>query len=74
MERVGRNSIRRTNNGDLNIVSMVGIDDVSFLIMAKGLDRRVVKRNDDVGKELINEFNVVRERKGEKWKKGRDDE
>lgn len=45
--------------GDLKVVKEVNVDDANFLVMVEGLHKRVVKRDDKVGKELINGFRVV---------------
>lgn len=54
---------------DLNIFVIVGVGDGNFPTMVEGLDRRVVKRENEFGKELVNEFRVIRKRKSRKLKK-----
>lgn len=57
MKRVKCNSLsRRTRRQNLKIVIDIIGCDVDFSAMVKGIDRDVVKDDEEVGKELINEF------------------
>lgn len=50
---------RWTRIGDLKIVVEVSLGDVDLSTAIERLDTRLVKWDDEVGKELINELRVV---------------
>lgn len=60
---------RQIKNIDLDIIMKANVSNANFLATIEGLDRWVVKRDDQVGKELINEFKFVHTSETEKWNK-----
>lgn len=57
MERVKNNSMsRRTRYGDLKLVMEIVGCDANFMATVEGLDEGVVRDDEEVSKDLINEF------------------